>query len=147
TIGKKKLNEKVEVIEKHVNHMSHLLEDVLNYSRNESAKIKIIPTKIELDGFVRDVVEEVTCLCKHSHHICVSTNKLGSLLTDENLLRNVLINLLPSAVKFSPGKEELVLNVLDAGQCVTIEVSDEGIGIARNDMEVIFDPFVRGKAA
>ncbi len=147
TIGKKKLNEKVEVIEKHVNHMSHLLEDVLNYSRNESAKIKIIPAKIELDGFVKDVVEEVTCLCKHSHHICVSTNKLGTLLTDEKLLRNVLINLLSNAVKFSPGKEEVVLNVLDEGQFVTIEVSDEGIGIARNDLEVIFDPFVRGKAA
>ncbi|MDQ2656493.1 MAG: PAS domain-containing sensor histidine kinase [Bacteroidota bacterium] len=147
TIGKKKLNEKVEVIEKHVNHMSHLLEDVLNYSRNESAKIKIIPAKIDLDGFVRDTVEEVMCLCKHSHHICVSTNKLGSLLTDEKLLRNVLINLLSNAVKFSPGREEVLLNVLDEGQFVTVEVSDEGIGISRNELEVIFQPFIRGKSA
>ncbi|MEX2233556.1 MAG: PAS domain S-box protein, partial [Cyclobacteriaceae bacterium] len=46
TIGKKKLNEKVEVIEKHVNYMSHLLEDVLNYSKNENGRIKIIPSDI-----------------------------------------------------------------------------------------------------
>ncbi len=147
TIGKKKLNEKVEVIEKHVSHMSHLLEDVLNYSRSESAKIKLIRSKIGLEDFVRDAVEEVMCLCKHSHHICVSTNKLGTLMTDEKLLRNVLINLLSNAVKFSPGKEEVSLNVLDEGQFVTIEVSDEGIGISPHELEMIFEPFVRGKSA
>lgn len=146
TIGKKKLNEKVEVIEKHVSYMSHLLEDVLNYSRNETGKIKIIPSKISLEEFIKDVVEEVTCHCKHSHHVCVSTNKLGDLLTDEKLLRNILVNLLTNAVKFSPGREEVSLNLLDHGRSIIIEVTDEGIGIPENELELIFEPFVRGKA-
>jgi PAS domain S-box-containing protein len=147
TIGKKKLNEKVEVIEKHVNYMSHLLEDVLNYSRSDAAKIKIISSKICLDEFIKNAVEEVTCHCKHSHHICVSTNKLAPLLSDEKLLRNIVVNLLNNAVKFSPGKEEVSLNVIDEGGHVTFEVSDEGIGIPKEELEMIFEPFVRGKAA
>lgn len=145
TIGKKKLNEKVEVIEKHVSYMSNLLEDVLNYSKNEAGKIRIIPAEIYLNTFIKSSVEEVTCLCKHSHHICVSTNALGMWVTDEKLLRNILINLLTNAVKFSPGQEEVFLNVLDEGEFITFEVIDEGIGIPEQELEAIFKPFVRGR--
>ena len=147
TIGKKKLNEKVQVIEKHVTYMSHLLEDVLNYSKNETQSIRVIPTKICLDSFIRDAVKEVSCYCKDSHHICVSSNDLGSLLTDEKLLRNILINLLTNAVKFSPGRHEVSLNVLDKGAFVSIEVRDEGIGIPASEIDKIFEPFFRGEAA
>lgn len=146
TIGKKKLNEKVEVIEKHVSYMSHLLEDVLNYSKNEEGKIRVVPSAVCLEAFVKNAVEEVSCQCKHSHHICVSTNKLGTLVTDEKLLRNILGNLLTNAVKFSPEREEVSLYVHDLGDRITLEVSDEGIGIADDELELIFQPFVRGKA-
>ena len=147
TIGRKKLNEKVAVIEKQVNHMSHLLEDVLNFSKSENGRIKIIPSVIGLDDFIKSAVEEVTCSTKHSHHICVSTNKLGCLLTDEKLLRNILINLLTNAIKFSPGKEEVSLNVLDQDTFITIQVRDEGMGIPDDEIEMIFEPFTRGKSA
>ncbi len=145
TIGSKKLNEKMEVIEKHVNHMSHLIEEVLIYSKNEAGKIQIIPSEIDLEPFIRDTVEEVICSSKHSHHICVSNNAVGAMYTDEKLLRNILINLLTNAIKFSPGKEEITLNVLYHGDFTSIEVRDEGIGIPREEMGKIFQPFVRGK--
>ena len=147
TIGRKKLNEKVEVIEKHVSHMSHLLEDVLNFSSTEKHAINVVPAKICLGSFIRSAVEEVSCLFKNSHHICVSTNELGSLVTDEKLLRSIVINLLTNALKFSPGRDEIYLNVLDKGAFISMEVKDEGIGIPADELEKIFEPFVRGKAA
>jgi signal transduction histidine kinase len=147
TIGRKKLNEKVEVIEKHVNYMSHLLEDVLTYSKNETQTIRVVPTKVCLESFIVDAVKEVACHCKNSHHICVSSNELGTLLTDEKLLRNIVINLLTNAVKFSPGRDEVTINVLDKGAFISIEVRDEGIGIPATEIDNIFEPFFRGKAA
>ena len=147
TIGRKKLNEKVEVIEKHVNYMSHLLDDVLAYSKNETQTIRVVPTKVCIESFIADAVKEVECFCKNSHHICVSSNELGSLLTDEKLLRNIVINLLTNAVKFSPGRDEVSLNVLDKGAFISIEVRDEGIGIPATEIDNIFEPFFRGKAA
>lgn len=147
TIGKKKLNEKVEVIEKHVNYMSHLLDDVLIYSRNETGKIKVVPTHVCLKTFMRNAVKEVMCHCKKSHQICVSSNELGSLFTDEKLLRNIVINLLTNAIKFSPGCDEVALHVLDKGAFVSVEVRDEGIGIPEDEIERIFEPFVRGRDA
>lgn len=146
TIGRKKLNEKVAVIERHVHHMSHLLEDVLSFSENEDGRIRIVPSIVSLENFVKGAVEEVMCNTKHSHHVCVSTNRLGCLLTDEKLLRNILINILTNAVKFSPGKEEVILNVLDQDDFITIEVHDEGIGIPEEELELIFEPFTRGKS-
>lgn len=147
TIGKRKLNEKVRVIVKHVNHMSHLLEDVLNFSKSDHGKIRLVPADIILDDFIRDVVEEVTRATKHSHHVCVSTNTLGQFVSDEKLLRNIVINLLTNAIRFSPGKEEVSLNVLDHDEVVTFEVGDDGIGIPEDELEKIFEPFVRGHAA
>lgn len=145
TIGKKKLNEKVETIERHVNHMSHLLDDVLTLSRNDNGHILLVPSEICLEDFIQRAVEEVTCHTKHSHHICVSTNKLDRLLTDEKLLHNVLTNLLTNAIKFSPGREEVSLNVLDEQEMVTFEVRDEGMGIPENELGKVFEPFIRGK--
>ncbi|MGC1240695.1 MAG: ATP-binding protein [Chryseosolibacter sp.] len=147
TIGSKKLNEKVRVIEKHVSYMNHLLEDVLTFSKNEKGRIKLLPTHFSLDDFVKDAVQEVADSTRHSHHICVSTNSLGCLVTDEKLLRNVLINLLTNAIKFSPGKDEISLNVLDHDAFITLEVRDEGIGIPDEEIDLIFEPFIRGKKA
>ena len=76
-------------------------------------------------------MEEVACHCKYSHHICVSATKLSPLVSDEKLLRNIVINLLNNAVKFSPVKDEVSINVLDEGSHVTFEVSDEGIVIPK----------------
>lgn len=146
TIGSKKLNEKMEVIEKQVNYMSHLLDDVLIYSKNEAGKIQLIPSNICLDNFFRSVVKEVACNTKRSHKICLSTNQLHGLVTDEKLLRNIIINLLINAIKFSPGREELFLIIQDLESHIAITVRDEGMGIPEDEMGKIFEPFVRGKA-
>ena len=70
---------------------------------------------------------------------------MRSLVTDEKLLRNVQINLFTNAIKFSPSKDEISLNVLDQDSFITLEVRDEGIGIPKDEIGLIFEPFVRGK--
>ncbi len=146
TIGSKKLHEKIKVIEKHVGHMSHLLDDVLVYSQNEAGKIRLIPSNICLDVFSRSLVEEVACNTKHSHKICLSTNQVGCLITDEKLLRTIMINLLINAIKFSPEQQEIFLMIQDLESHIIITVRDQGLGIPKEEMEIIFEPFIRGKA-
>jgi PAS domain S-box-containing protein len=147
TIESKKLNEKMEVIEKHVHYMNHLLNDVLTYSKNEAGNIKLIPSKISLHDFSSSVLKEVEDNTKHSHKICLSANQLGDLETDEKLLRNIIINLLTNAIKFSPGREEIFLTIHDFGTHITFTVRDQGMGIPEDELEIIFEPFIRGKAA
>jgi CheY-like chemotaxis protein/anti-sigma regulatory factor (Ser/Thr protein kinase) len=64
--------------------------------------------------------------------------------TDEKQLRQILINLLSNAIKFTDSGE-VALRVTYRGQVAEFEVTDTGIGIEREDIERIFEPFERGK--
>lgn len=145
-IGRKKLNEKVAVIEKHVSYMSHLLEDVLNYSRAEHDRIRVVTEPVCLRSFIREAVDEATAACRHSHAVKVCADNPGVLQTDRKLLRNIISNLLSNAIKFSPEHSEVQLTVLHDDHAVTFEVVDQGVGIPPDELDAIFEPFVRGKA-
>lgn len=147
TIGSKKLNEKVKVIEKHVSYMNHLLNDVLTYSKNEAGNIELILSNICLEDFSKDLVKEVADATRDSHRIFLSSNAPGRMVTDEKLLRNIIINLLTNAIKFSPGSEDIFLHIEDMESYITFVVRDRGMGIPKEEMEIIFEPFIRGKSA
>lgn len=67
--------------------------------------------------------------------------------TDEGLLRNIFINLIGNGVKFSPGKPTVFLNVTESNGGIRFDIKDEGIGVAGDDLERIFEPFDRGSNA
>jgi len=145
-IGRKKLSEKVAVIEKHVNYMSHLLEDVLNYSSGEHERIKVITEEVCVQTFITEAAEEAAAACRHSHEVLVCAKNPGTIRTDRKLLRNILSNLLANAIKFSPGHKQINLNVWRDEEAITFEVADRGIGIPADERDAIFEPFFRGKA-
>ena len=70
---------------------------------------------------------------------------------DVSLLRHVLTNLLSNAIKFSEGRAKVTLNVsvtvADGQQVLCFEVLDEGIGLNRDELDRLFEPFFRGKNA
>ena len=66
-------------------------------------------------------------------------------MTDEKITRNIFINLLINAVKFSPNADKVFLNLKSNDSEVIIELIDQGIGINREELEHIFTPFHRGK--
>jgi signal transduction histidine kinase len=66
-------------------------------------------------------------------------------VSEEKLLRSVVVNLLTNAIKFSPDKDQVFLTVKGLGDQLIIIVRDEGIGIPPEETERIFEPFLRGK--
>jgi signal transduction histidine kinase len=67
--------------------------------------------------------------------------------TDKKLVRNVLINLVSNAVKFSPDESNIRVDSHVEKRMSTISVQDEGIGISAEDQEHLFISFFRGKNA
>jgi len=61
------------------------------------------------------------------------------------LLRNVLINLLTNAIKFSPARQHVYLTTDGREDQLLFSVRDDGIGIPEDEVDTIFEPFVRGK--
>jgi len=139
---------KLESIEKQVKHMTFLLDDMLTLSKSESGRTKVISRKIDIHEFFTKIVEEVLYTAKSQHNIMFTfDSQVREVEIDEKLLRNVFINLLTNAIKFSPESTEVSLAVRTVGNQLRISVKDHGLGIPSNEFDKIFDPFHRGSNA
>jgi PAS domain S-box-containing protein len=142
------LTDKLKDIEKQSKHMMFLLDDVLTYGKSEAGKIQLIVSSIKLNEFLEKIIEDVGHTSKGTHTIRLQqTGNMIEIDTDEKLLRNVLINLLTNAIKYSPGKDRVSLKASASKHTVQFIVSDSGMGIPPEEQERIFDAFVRGRSA
>src|SRR6185436_9530929 len=121
-----------------VKHMMFLLDDVLTYGKSEAGKIQLIKTKVKLSDFIERLVEDVGHSTKNTHVIKVEGKDYPEEIeTDEKLLRNVLINLLTNAVKYSPGKKLVRLKMQETKGQLVFVITDTGMGIEPEDIEKI----------
>jgi PAS domain S-box-containing protein len=141
-------HQKLDNIVAQVEHMTSLLDDVLTYGKSEAGKINLITSKVKLSDFIRRTSEEAGHSTKNTHRVEIELNNTPEEIeTDEKLLRSVLSNLLTNAIKFSPGRKAVYLTVTGLTSHLKLAVRDEGIGIPPEELEQIFEPFLRGKGA
>lgn len=139
------IDSKIKVVQQQVDHMTHMLEEVLTLGKAEESKIQISKRKVNMEAFFTGIQEEVENIFKNSHTIHRKLNmQQHEIETDVDLLRNVFINLLSNAIKFSPGKTDIFLEGHQEGKMLIVQVRDEGLGIPEEELPKIFDPFHRG---
>ena len=142
------LKRKLESIEKQVKHMTFLLDDLLTLGKSESGRTKAVAKRIDIHEFFTKIVEEVVYSAKSRHNVMYTFDSpIREVEIDEKLLRNVFINLLTNAIKFSPDSSEVWLSVRSVGEQLRITVKDQGLGIPTHEFDKIFDPFHRGSNA
>src|SRR3954466_13849596 len=150
----------VERIEASANHLRHLVDQVLDLAKMAAGRLEVHTEPVELRPFVFDVASEVEPLMTEkglSFSLAVGAT-LPRIRTDPTHLRQILINLLGNAVKFtndggiavrgklirrnSPnGNTELLSSSGSETLWVALQVADSGVGIAEKDRERIFDEF------
>ncbi|HMI65909.1 MAG TPA: PAS domain S-box protein [Cyclobacteriaceae bacterium] len=136
---------KLQNIEKQVHHMSYLLDDVLTVGKSDAGKIKVNWSTLRIRNLFDSLAQEVTQSTNDSHRITVQIDSVReSFLSDEKLMRSIIINLLTNAIKFSPGKDEVELTVSCNEIEMRILVRDFGMGIPPEDMDKLFESFYRG---
>ena len=136
---------KLEKIEKQVVHMTSLLDDVIMAGRTELNKIPVNESKVDLLQVVNKIIEDVRQATKNKHQINLRfDNSIRQIETDEKLLRNILINLLTNAVKFSPHHQNVNLEISAVQGDLIFEIVDQGIGIPEEDFKRLFTAFNRG---
>jgi PAS domain S-box-containing protein len=141
------VEEKLDQILQQTNHMTHVMEDVLTIGKGE-AKIKPTLSSICITRLISKIVDEVITGTDHSHKIKTNFNiKNDSFITDEKLLRSIVINLLSNAIKYSPENDEVFLSVHESKVDLILEVTDCGIGVSPEEQKLIFEPFHRANNA
>jgi PAS domain S-box-containing protein len=138
----------LDTIRKSGEHLLALINDVLDLSRIEAGRMELHATDVDLPQFLQAVVDIVAVRARHKgiEPVFEATGELPRrVLVDEHRLRQVLLNLLGNAVKFTDsGRVTLrVGSSTDgaAGLRLHVDVSDTGAGIAAEHLESIFLPF------
>ena len=120
-----------------------LIEDILDLSRLESGKLMMKPRALDLSEVVRAAVETTRTLGqKFGVPVeCELASDLPQLSVDEVKIRQVLVNLIVNAIKFSPRGVPVRLRTLQDDAYVRVEVTDQGPGIAPDTATHIFELF------
>jgi signal transduction histidine kinase/CheY-like chemotaxis protein len=129
-------------------HLLALINDILAMSKIEAGRVTVNPTTFDLDGLLGDL-ESMFRLRTEARHLRFSVESSKEVprlvVTDESKLREVLINLLGNAVKFT-NKGHIVLRVRTEGKSETdrrllFEVEDTGVGISGEEIGRLFRHF------
>jgi signal transduction histidine kinase len=140
------IEEMLSEITQQVKHMTHVMEDVL--SMRTPLGISTSLSFISIEVFITRICDEVVITYKNTHCVELNFNLSNNhYLTDEKLLRSIILNLVGNAIKFSPQSNKILLSVCETNENLQIEVIDSGIGIPQQEQAAIFEPFHRGNNA
>ena len=135
----------LEMMERQVDHMVRLVDDLLDVSRATQGKIKLRKERVEVARVVTHAVETARPLIDSlGHHLSVSLPPQPIWLeADEIRLEQVLANLLNNAAKYTDRGGRIWLSVEQQGDQVSLAVRDSGIGISAEVLPRIFDLFTQ----
>jgi len=134
------------VIARQVQHLSRLVDDLLDVSRVTAGKIVLLPQPIDLAALVTDALAGWRSSGRFDrHHVSVDASPVW-VEADETRLEQVFGNLLGNALKYTPAGGTISIRVgAEAGTAV-LQVADTGIGIPPALVDRVFDLFVQGES-
>ncbi len=138
------------VVSRQVNHMAHLINDLLDVARISHGKIALKMTQIGVNDIVDAALETSMPFIEERGHVLeVSKNHGNAILQGDAIrLAQALSNLLNNAAKYTPyGGAIKVVTAAGPGSMVSITVSDNGIGIPAERASSIFQMFAQGDTA
>lgn len=135
-------------IRRSIQTLSELMNDFLSIGQLEEGQIKTIYSAVEIRSFLCDTVIELNSIKKAGQAINVEfAGQEVRVMTDRQMLTNILRNLLSNAVKYSSADAPIFLRASVADGELTISVQDEGIGIPEQEQGDIFKRFYRAENA
>ena len=141
------LRETGEVISRQVQHMTGLVDDLLDVSRVTRGLVSMHKTPQDINAIAASAVEQAQPLLKARRHVLELdlAPGAGHVLADQKRLVQTVTNLLNNAAKFTPPGGHIRLRTEAQGGQVTLSVQDNGLGIAPGLQGQVFDLFVQAE--
>lgn len=134
----------IERIKSSVTHLNNILMDFLSITRLEEGQFVAVISRFSLLSLLADLKVEADGLMKKGQHlICNHPVEDFDIISDKNILRNILYNLISNAVKYSDEGKTITCQVALEETQLRIEVIDEGVGIPAEDQKHIGSRFFR----
>ena len=125
-------------------HLLDLINSLLDLSKIESGQMEVNKTEFDIESLLRDVIELLEPLMQEKslqHEIIIQSEEEIILFTDYGKLRQIFINLLGNAIKFSDPEGLICINCQKDEKGISVEIEDNGCGIAEEEQQQIFETF------
>ncbi|HUJ26745.1 MAG TPA: ATP-binding protein [Myxococcales bacterium] len=134
--------QKLQRIDSNSRHLLSIINDILDISRIEAGKMPLHIEEFELQGLLSELLAEVEPLIQKAKLQTLTEigDDLPPMVSDRQKVKQVVLNLLTNAIKFTPQGQVKVVADVDAN-LFRIRVQDTGIGIAPQDREKVFEDF------
>jgi len=133
-------------VSKAANHLLALISDVIDISKIESGKVESFPQSFSLDGLITEAVDNLRPQIQEKGMLIeVQPGPDISMFTDRRRLLQCMINFISNSVKYSESGK-ITIGIMQSNGEVELSVTDDGIGIAAEDLPKLFEPFERIKS-
>ena len=143
-LGNEQYKEYIGDIHESGTHLLSIINDILDLSKVEADSYDLVEDQLDV-AKVLDACSRMIRTRAQTGELSLSVEldpNLPKLLADERALKQMIINLVSNAVKFTPQGGSIALRAhLEADGRIALEVADTGIGIARSDIKKAFEPF------
>lgn len=143
----KKLSNALAIVANSTDQLVKLVSDLLDLSRIESGKMHYEFKESDFAKMTGAIVKEYMPAAKHKGLELTFENnakEIGSFLFDPDKMREVVVNIIDNAMKYSKeGKVEVRMESLDQGRTLRFSVKDHGLGIKKEDLSQLFVKFTR----
>jgi len=138
-------------IKEYGDNLLRLVSDFLDLSRAEAGMLQPEPTRLEVAAVVRSITGllQAAAMAKGVSVTCDIGTATHYAMVDQRHIKQVIFNLLHNAIKFTPRNGAVVVSILRREQKpnlseLAIGISDSGVGILPENLQRLFDPYVRG---
>ncbi len=148
SLDRELIQDGLEIIENESDRLSKMVEELLDFSRFTSGRITLVKELIDIKDVLKNIVYQMMprAINNDIDFIVDIEDEIAPILGDENRIKQVLINILDNAFKFTD-KGEVNLRTSENENFIIIEIEDNGPGISDQDMPYIKEKFYKGKNA
>ena len=139
--------EPLRIMDRQLNHLVHLVDDLLDVSRISRGKIQLRKERLDLSEIIDAAVEmSDSMLSRNDRHLTVSVPSEPLVVEGDRVrLVQIVFNLLNNAAKYTDADGHIALRVVPEGERLEIRVRDDGHGIPPERLAEIFEPFVQAE--
>lgn len=137
------IKEQLSVVEKNTNRMLRLVNQILDFRKIQNKKMKMIVQQMDIVPYTRSIMDNFESLAKeHQMQFVFETSKEHLFLwVDADKFEKIIYNLLSNSFKYTPDGKMIRVKISESEDKISIEVEDQGIGIAENKKKVLFVRF------
>jgi signal transduction histidine kinase len=137
-----KQKESLDIVLRCTERLNKLIEDFLEISRIEVARLKFNFKKIELTKTIDNMVKIMQGFAdKKNIHLQVETNNLPKITADPDRISQILRNIIHNAIKFSPKNSTITISAHAKPHHILFIIKDRGVGMSPEDKIRVFEPF------